>query len=123
MVQHFIVVGRPSDERRAHLRFPVRSEVKIVTAGKIVKGTALDISSSGVALLAPKQLSVGARCRIQLTLWLDRQPAYFFAEAEVISSRFTEQGIRLGLRFAAIKKDRREILDRFIRLRTRLLED
>ncbi len=125
MVQHFIVATPPpGGERRQHVRYPFRGKVTVSVAKlSPIEGKGIDISVSGLCLIAPQPLPEGPPCIIETDLWLQaRRPFRFSAEAKITSCVFGNTGIRVGARFLSMQQEHREALEQFIKIHANLFQ-
>lgn len=82
--------------RRRHARWPWRKRLTIALDTQHVRVRAIDVSASGVGVLAPRRLTIGEFVRITSSgcgVWVPGRVAYVDAEA-------TAQGLfRTGIEF------------------------
>lgn len=96
-------------ERRRYFRQPVKMQVRIVLADKIVKATSTNISESGIALMLREALPKGAVPRLQFAL----PDAYLKldVEAEVV---WADVKGRAGFRFHNVPKESQVRLEQWL---------
>jgi len=87
-------------ERRRYFRHPVKMQVRILIADKIVKATSTNISESGIAIMLREALPKGAVPRLQFSL--PETDFKMAIEAEVV---WADVKGRAGLRFHNVPQD------------------
>ena len=96
-------------ERRRYFRHPVKIQVKILIADKVVKATSTNLSESGIALMLREALPKGAGPRLQFAL-----PETGFKldlEAEVV---WADVKGRAGLRFQHVPQESQQQLEKWL---------
>jgi len=83
------------DGRRAHRRVALNAPIELFEP-EVALGRVLDVSAGGMAAEVGRDVPVGEVCTARVSL----VPAHHsFVWAEVVWTRPTERGFRLGLRF------------------------
>ena len=96
-------------ERRRYFRHPVKVQVKILMADKVVMATSTNLSESGIALMLREALPKGAEPHLQFIL-----PETNFkldVEAEVV---WADVKGRAGLRFRNVPTESQEQLEKWL---------
>lgn len=96
-------------ERRRYFRHPVKMQVKILLADKVIKATSTNLSESGIALVLREAMPKGAVPRLQFTL--PETTTKFEVEAEVV---WADVKGRAGLRFHNVPQESQERLERWL---------
>lgn len=96
-------------ERRRYFRHPVKMQVKILLADKVVKATSTNLSESGIALMLREAMPKGAVPRLQFTL--PESTTKVDVEAEVV---WADVKGRAGLRFHNVPRESQEKLEKWL---------
>lgn len=104
---------RRVDERRLY-----RSTATVLVAGQEIQVRTLDVSRSGMCIVAAINPPAGLKFRLRMRL--DRQPQGFVlleTEVQVVHSVLARQesGFRIGLRFTAPSQDLTTAVNHFLK--------
>jgi len=96
-------------ERRRYFRHPVKMQVRILMADKVVKATSTNLSESGIALMLREALPKGTEPILQFVL--PETNLKLDLEAEVV---WADVKGRAGLRFHNVPKESQQQLEKWL---------
>lgn len=88
-------------ERRAHVRAPVRVAVSLLCIGKKTYGWCINISAGGIYVEADSQFPVGARVEVDALLAVDAAVHHLKVEGRVVHT----YGVGMGIQYVEPKPD------------------
>ena len=105
------------DERRGEGRRPLFGKARLIIERQIVSGRTLDVSISGLAVVADINPPLGLSCVVEFSLPGQNGLLQMLElQATVLNTVLTRDGFRIGLKFDAPSARTRQLLQNYVEI-------